>query len=146
MTLQLEVGKMYRRRNGEVVGPLEQVHGSYPFQLPGATLAIETFKKNGCVWDDQTTEHDLVEEVREPTYDVKHTADPVNSPAHYTQGGVECIDAIKAAMSAEAYKGFLRGNAIKYLWRYEHKGGAESLAKAQWYIERLKTEVEAVSA
>jgi len=70
----------------------------------------------------------------------------VNAPAHYTQGAVECIDAIKAAMSAEEFRGYLRGNAMKYLWRYVHKGGAESLAKADWYLARLRTEVSENSA
>ena len=46
--------------------------------------------------------------------------DLVNNPSHYTQGGIECIDAIKASMSDEEYAGFLKGNALKYLWRYHY--------------------------
>lgn len=64
-------------------------------------------------------------------------SDPVNSPAHYTTGKVECIDAIESALSPEEFKGYLRGNAIKYLWRYRHKGGLEDLKKANWYLARL---------
>jgi hypothetical protein len=65
-------------------------------------------------------------------------ADPVNRPAHYTQGKVECIDAIEASMSPEAFRGFCRGNAIKYLFRLGKKGPeAEDARKAQWYINRL---------
>lgn len=64
--------------------------------------------------------------------------DNINSPAHYTAGKVECIDAIEAAttglVGAEA---FCTGAAIKYLWRWKRKGGVEDLKKAQWYIERL---------
>jgi hypothetical protein len=63
--------------------------------------------------------------------------DPVNSPQHYASGAVECIDAIEASMSAEAFKVFLKGNIQKYVWRYEEKGGVESLQKAQWYLTRL---------
>lgn len=63
--------------------------------------------------------------------------DNVNHPSHYTQGGIECIEAIKASMSHEAYCGYLKGNVQKYMWRYEHKGGVESLKKAQWYLSRL---------
>jgi hypothetical protein len=63
--------------------------------------------------------------------------DPVNSPAHYASGSIECIDAIEASMSPEAFKGFLKGNVQKYVWRYEAKGGVESLQKAQWYLNRL---------
>jgi hypothetical protein len=64
-------------------------------------------------------------------------ADEVNHPEHYTQGGIECIDAIRAQLSDEAYAGYLHGNIAKYLWRWRHKGGAQSLAKAQWYLTRL---------
>lgn len=63
--------------------------------------------------------------------------DSVNSPQHYTFGGVECIEAIEASMSPEAFKGFLKGNIQKYVWRYEQKGGVESLQKADWYLQRL---------
>jgi len=66
--------------------------------------------------------------------------DAVN-PSHYKRGDVECIDAIKASMSAEAFKGYLKGNNIKYLWRYEDKqttNQLEDLKKAQWYLDELK--------
>ena len=67
--------------------------------------------------------------------------DPVNSPSHY-QGSIECIEAIEASMSPKAFKGFLKGNIQKYVWRYEAKGGSESLQKAQWYLQRLIDLVE----
>ena len=59
------------------------------------------------------------------------------NPAHYQKGGVECIEAIEASMTAEAFKGFLKGNCIKYLYRYENKNGIEDLKKAEWYLLRL---------
>jgi hypothetical protein len=65
------------------------------------------------------------------------TQDEVSHPAHYTQGGVECIDAIKAALTPEEYRGFLKGNVIKYVWRERHKGGVQSLQKADFYLGRL---------
>ena len=64
--------------------------------------------------------------------------DAIN-PQHYQKGGVECIDAIEASMTEEAFKGFLKGNCIKNLYRYENKNGAEDLKKAQWYLSRLLT-------
>lgn len=68
--------------------------------------------------------------------------DAVNHPSHYTQGGIECIEAIKNSMSQEAFNGYLKGNALKYLWRYTNKGNpVEDLKKAQWYINRLLSEV-----
>ena len=41
-------------------------------------------------------------------------------------------------MSQDACRGYLKGNMIKYLWRYEHKGGKEDLDKANWYLTRLR--------
>lgn len=70
-------------------------------------------------------------------------SDPVNSPAHYNNGGIECIDAIRASMSQEEFEGYLKGNTLKYLWRYRYKGKpAEDLAKAGWYLAKLRQEVE----
>jgi hypothetical protein len=62
--------------------------------------------------------------------------DPVN-PSHYKGGAVECIEAIKAALTPEAFKGFCTGNAIKYMWRWEKKGGVTDIEKAQWYLNQL---------
>jgi hypothetical protein len=71
--------------------------------------------------------------------------DFVNHPPHY-QGTIECIEAIEASMSSEAFKGALKANVLKYVWRYEGKGGVESLQKAQWYLSRLIATVEAEDA
>ena len=69
--------------------------------------------------------------------------DPVNHPSHYASGGIECIEAIKASMTLEAFNGYLKGNIIKYLWRYEKKEKpVEDLKKAHWYLERLIKELE----
>jgi len=72
--------------------------------------------------------------------------DSVNSPQHYASGSIECIEAIEASMSPEAFKGALKANVIKYIWRYEQKGGAESLRKAAWYLQRLISLREAEEA
>ena len=69
--------------------------------------------------------------------------DMVNHPKHYTQGGVECIDAIEAATAElEGIEAVCTGNAIKYLWRRKQKNGAEDLRKAIWYIKRLLHKLE----
>ena len=60
-------------------------------------------------------------------------ADPVNQPPPYREGVVECIDAIRAALTAEEFRGFCKGNAIKYIWRERYKAGDESLNKATFY-------------
>jgi hypothetical protein len=63
--------------------------------------------------------------------------DVVNHPSHYTDGSIEAIEAIEAALTNEEFRGYCKGNCIKYIWRERHKGGTESLKKAQWYLDRL---------
>ena len=63
--------------------------------------------------------------------------DVVNHPSHYTDGAIETIEAIEAALTNEEFRGYCKGNCIKYIWRERHKGGTESLKKAQWYLDRL---------
>lgn len=69
--------------------------------------------------------------------------DMVSHPRHYTQGGIECIDALKAAtVGKRGIDAVCVANIIKYLWRYEEKNGIEDVRKAKWYIERLLKELE----
>lgn len=50
--------------------------------------------------------------------------------------------AIKASMSEEGFRDYLKGNVMKYIWRYEHKGRViEDIEKALWYLNRLKDEL-----
>jgi hypothetical protein len=70
-------------------------------------------------------------------------SDPVNSPAHYNRKGVEAIQAIEASMSPEEYRGYLKGNCMKYLWRYQYKGKpVEDLKKCRWYLDKLIASTE----
>ena len=68
------------------------------------------------VIDDTPT---VAETAAKRSEDVK--PDPVNRPAHYTSGGIECIDAMQAAFGAEAVKNFCLCNAFKYLWRHRNQ-------------------------
>jgi len=65
--------------------------------------------------------------------------DMVNSPPHYNQGAVECIDAIKSALGPDGFRAYCRGSAMKYLWRCElkHKDNRDDWLKARWYLNRL---------
>lgn len=64
--------------------------------------------------------------------------DFVNHPPHYTSGKIECIEAIKSAVIGKGgFEGACVANVIKYLWRYEAKGGLEDVKKAGWYLDRL---------
>lgn len=70
----------------------------------------------------------------------------VAHPKHYTEGEVECIEAIKSSMTHEAFLGYLKGNVMKYLWRYEKKDHSmQDLEKANWYLVRIQTELGATS-
>ena len=68
--------------------------------------------------------------------------DAVNHPSHYTQGSIECIDAIASALGHDAFIQFLRGQVIKYMWRLGHKGDAlKDAEKGKWYASRLVAEL-----
>ena len=69
--------------------------------------------------------------------------DVVNHPSHYTKGRIECIDAIDSAtVGKTGIEAVAVANVIKYLWRYEEKGGLESVRKAKWYLNKLISELE----
>ena len=72
--------------------------------------------------------------------DLLHDAEPehdaVNHPDHYCKGGIECLDAIKAALG-DKYEGFLAGNVLKYVYRYPDKNGVEDCKKARFYLDKL---------
>ena len=74
------------------------------------------------------------------TQDLDWGEDVVNNPKHYNTGNIECIEAIEESMSSVAFKGYLKGNCMKYLWRYDYKGKqVEDLNKATWYLNKLTT-------
>ena len=61
----------------------------------------------------------------------------VNSPAHYNQGNIECIDAMIGAYGEQAVKDFCKINAFKYLWRLGHKDNeAQEIGKIKWYLDK----------
>ena len=68
-------------------------------------------------------------------------SDLVHHPYHYAGlGEIECIEVLEQ-LAANGHD-FRILNAMKYLWRYRHKGGTQSLEKAIWYIERVVGEQE----
>ena len=111
---------------------------------------------NGCVFDEM--DEQMVEKIygwykeldqaacenaKAECCNKEPDADMVNHPSHYTQDGIECIDALKAAtVSKTGIEAVCTANAIKYLWRYEEKNGIEDVKKARWYIDRLIRELE----
>ncbi len=107
-------------------------------------IAIRRAKAEAAMRDLRKREP-IVDEYDMPAYEenirakdqefIDLTTDVVNHPSHYTQGGIECIEVLEQ-LAADGHD-FRILNAIKYLWRYRHKGGHESLQKAQWYIDRV---------
>ena len=111
----------------------------------------------GCRWhssDDKSTEdcywflvnEGLISKPEQPEInfvkverndEVEPTNDAVQHPPHYTHGGIECIEAIRASMTADGFCDYCKGNIIKYIWRWRDKGGVEDLHKASVYLDWL---------
>ena len=71
------------------------------------------------------------------------TVDAVNHPPHYTTGGIETLDVIRAKMSPDRFQGYLMGNVLKYLLRCEYKEKRiEDIKKAQFYLNALVEEMD----
>lgn len=86
--------------------------------------------------NDDRLEHDLNECIGQDI-------DVVNHPPHYTKGRIECIDAIDSATTGKSgIEAVCVANIIKYLFRYEEKNGLEDVKKAQWYINKLISELD----
>lgn len=69
----------------------------------------------------------------------KDTFDPVNSPKHYANSKVECIDAMMQVFGKDAVINFAILNLWKYLWRRGDKGDEEQdIQKALWYFDKAK--------
>lgn len=64
-------------------------------------------------------------------------ADNVNHPGHYTTGKYECIDYIEDKLTDDEFRGYIKGNVLKYITRESHKNGDEDILKAQFYLNRL---------
>ena len=67
----------------------------------------------------------------------------VFSPSHYTNGDIECIDAIEAATEdLQGMEAICTGQIMKYIWRWKHKGGIRDIQKAAWYLDKLHEHVK----
>ena len=96
-----------------------------------------------CEWEvvkdsiDDATEEEWAE-VGKKILEETSLSMEVHNPSHYNTGAVECIDAIEATLSDEEFRGYCRGNTLKYLWRCMYKGKTkQDLEKARWYLDRL---------
>lgn len=93
----------------------------------------ESYKGNSA-----QSAYELVKSFPKDWQEVFDDEEKVNSPSHYNQSVIECIDAMFAAtVKKPSNEAILVSNAIKYLWRYEAKNGIEDVKKSQWYINKL---------
>lgn len=118
----------------------DAIFSRYPGQMTHAAGLSETFEDRVRRLSDP--EHNAALDHAKRVYNTAqekfNVGDPVNHPDHYTQGDVECIDAIESALGAQGFIDFLRGQVIKYAWRMRHKGDAlENGRKGAWYQSRL---------
>ena len=105
----------------------DRVAKQFPAIDPENSVTLEPYQKMA---DEESLQHD----------------DVVNKPKHYNTGNIECIEAIKESMSSEAFKGYLKGNCLKYLWRMDYKNKdkpVQDIEKAKWYLNKLIEEVTA---
>lgn len=68
--------------------------------------------------------------------------DPVNHPQHYNTGRIEVIKIIEDQLTDEEFRGYIKGQVLKYITRERHKNGLEDLKKAAWYLNRLIQKME----
>lgn len=108
-------------------------------QCPKAEI-IRILQEQGVQVDGRLLQTGKKKTAPRPTVEPQPTVepDPVNHPEHYTRGGIECIDAITAAVcELPGTEAWLVGQVIKYVWRYKWKNGLEDLSKARFYLDRL---------
>lgn len=99
----------------------------------GKNQTLEPFLTNDFEYAYFIETHDILSNIN---------FDPVNHPNHYTDGGIECIEYIKQRLTGEEYRGYLKGNVIKYLHREKNKGGNQDIKKATVYMNWLNEEVQ----
>lgn len=87
--------------------------------------------------DLQLAIHKWCKATREASKAKASAADLVNSPAHYTKGGIETADYMKAKLTKEEWEGHCKACVIKYVSREKDKGGTQDLQKAEWYLKEL---------
>lgn len=101
-------------------------HFDNRYDIVGYRVISEKPKAETGVWIDPTKT--AIREIR---------LDLINSPPHYTDGGIEAIDYIEAKLGPDGFRSYCVGNALKYISRAGKKGSAkEDLSKAIWYLRR----------
>jgi hypothetical protein len=104
-------------------------------KVQGVTMSVSD-KTN--LTDDQMRR--VVLSAMKPKARMQRSIDDVNQPPHYKIGGIETIDIIKAKLTPDEFRGYLKGNVVKYLTRAGHKEDAgKDVDKMVWYATKLQT-------
>jgi hypothetical protein len=110
------------------------------FKLPGGKVMEKNCRN--CLHGDNDLQEipccdcdDTTYDKWEPEEHMVGVNNMIEHPEHYTSGGIECIEAIHAALTADEFRGYIKGNIIKYAWRERHKGGDEDLKKIRAYVD-----------
>ena len=112
-------------------------HAGGPMPVPGDTIV--TWDIDPSFYDfnhrklAESLSWDIITRYAIVTPSPSAANDPVEQPSHYKQGGIECIEAIRAALTPDEFRGYCKGNMLKYAWRERHKNGDEDLRKAAVY-------------
>lgn len=122
--------------SGEYLTKRDKEYSSW--QVLGYSARYRKFNAYDCLNNaDNAVEVDLWAELP-----IKPINNPVSNPSHYQHGGIETKEIIRTMLTPEEYRGYCKGNIIKYRERAEHKGNAEQdYGKAREYMKFLK-EVE----
>ena len=99
----------------------------------GNSMRHEEYMKTRMKLEEEEAKSKLTRSQPETSLD-----DLVNHPSHYNQSGIECIDAIRAALGPEAFRNYCTGNALKYVWRHPYKNGKQDVEKAIVYLQWLQ--------
>lgn len=118
---------------------------TFDYEIDGYTITCDgcPFEDKDFPWCERCNTYELTESELDAVIEVfknneKPQHDPVNHPAHYTQGGMECIDEMVLIFGKGAVMNFCLCNAWKYRYRANAKNGQEDLDKANWYINKFK--------
>lgn len=143
-------------RNERIPTPKWYGADDYPPNAQLRFITVDTNTRSGYFAEkgEEEMKHGMFRKETAPTGtpalnklpDISHlTFDAVNHPQHYTQSGIECIDAIDSVTSGYGRPGhaYYAGQVLKYLWRAPFKGHyLQDLEKAQWYLNRLVKKVQ----
>ena len=106
-----------------------------------ATFSLEDYPCSACKntaridSEEYNARPDMFEPATNPEPEAEN--DVINHPSHYTQGGIECIDAMESAFGAAQLAVYCKIAAFKYIWRCEYKNGVEDVKKAIWYLNKF---------